>query len=106
MRFMLTLTIGLVGVGLVLMTLLETLLREWDPVVDIRRWWHEMAQSRTGSDSVRAEDILSELEGRRQNRYVYAARPPSRSIDRRREVLREMKAGDQRASSPKYVEAL
>jgi hypothetical protein len=105
MRFMLTLTIGLVGVGLVLMTLLETLLREWDPVVDLRRWWFELAHRHPGSQ-VRAEDILSELEGRRQGRYVYAARPPERAIDRRREVLRDMRAADQRVASPEYVEAL
>jgi hypothetical protein len=103
MRFMLTLTIGLVGVGVVLMTLLETLLHEWDPIVGMARWWRELAHSRTGAASVSAEDILSELEGRRQNRYVYAARPPSRAIDRRREVLRDMRTTDPRASSPEFV---
>ncbi len=102
MRFMLTLTIGLVGVGVVLMTLLETLLHDWDPVVDLRRWWFEMAHRHPGAQ-VRAEDILSELEGRRQNRYVYATRPPARAIDRRREVLRDMRAADQRVSSPELV---
>jgi hypothetical protein len=106
MRFMFTLTIGLAGVGVVLMTLLETLLHEWDPIVDMRRWWHEMSHSRPGSGSVRAEDILSELEGRRANRYVYATRPPAREIDRRREVLRDMRAADHRVASPDYVEAL
>ena len=105
MRFMLTLTIGLVGVGLVLMTLLETLLHDWDPVVDCRRWWYEVSHRHPGSQ-VRAEDILSELEGRRNNRYVYATRPPARSIDRRREVLRDMRAADQRVASPDIVEAL
>ncbi len=103
MRFMLTLTIGLVGVGVLLMTLLETLLHDWDPVVDLARWWRELAHSRTGAASVSAEDILSELEGRRQNRYVYAARPPARSIDRRREVLRDMRSTDPRVSSPEFV---
>jgi hypothetical protein len=102
-RFMLTLTVGLVGVGIVLMTLLETLLREWDPVVDMRRWWREISHRHPGSGSVRAEDILSELEGRRQNRYIYATKPP---VDRRREALREMRAADKRVSSPDYVEAL
>ena len=105
-RFMLTLTIGLVGVGLVLVTLLESVLREWDPVLDISRWWRELTQSRMGSESVRAEDILFELEGHREDRYVYATRPPARAIDRRREVLRDMRAADQRVSSPDFVEAL
>jgi hypothetical protein len=102
MRFILTLTIGLVGVGIVLVTLFETLLHDWDPVVDFRRWWHEVAHRHPGSQ-VRAEDILSELEGRRQNRYVYATKPPARAIDRRREVLRDMRAADQRVSSPEFV---
>lgn len=105
-RFMFTLTIGLVGVGLVLMTLLETLLRDWDPVVDLRRWWGEIAHRHPGAASVRAEDILSELEGRRRDRYVYATRPPARAIDRRREELRGMREADQRVASPDFVEAL
>lgn len=105
MRFMLTLTIGLVGVGVVLVTLFETLLRDWDPVVDLRRWWREVAHRHPGSQ-VRAEDILSELEGRRKGQYVYATRPPERAIDRRREVLRNMRQADQRVASPEYVEAL
>jgi hypothetical protein len=102
-RFMFTLTVGLAGVGLVLMTLLETLLKEWDPIVDLRRWWFEMAHRHPAADAVRAEDILSELEGRRKERYVYAARPPVREIDRRREVLREMQAADKRVASPEFV---
>ena len=104
-RFMLTLTIGLVGVGLVLVTLFETLLHDWDPVVAFRRWWREMAH-RTAAQSIRGEDILSELEGRRSSRYEYAARPPARAIDRRREDLRDMRASDKRVSSPDFVEAL
>jgi hypothetical protein len=98
-RFMFTLTIGLVGVGLVLMTLLETLLLQWDPVVDAKGWWKRFSHRPSGS--VRAEDILSELEGRRKGRFEQ--RP---AIDRRREVLRDMRAADQRVASPDIVEAL
>lgn len=101
-KFMFSLTVGLVGLSLVFVTLFETILREWDPVVDIRRWWTEMAH-RSPAGGVRAEDILSELEGRRQNRYVYATRPPTRAIDRRREVLRDMAAAPKRAASPEFV---
>jgi hypothetical protein len=103
-RFMVTLTIGLVGVGVVLMTLLETLLREWDPVLDLQRWWKDVSHRHPSAGSVSAEDILAELEGRRQNRY--AARPPARAIDRRREVLRDMREADERVASPDFVEAL
>jgi hypothetical protein len=105
MKFMITLTFGLLGVGVVLITLMETLLREWDPVVDFNRWWHDISH-RSHTGSVRAEDILSELEGRRQNRYVYATKPPAREIDRRREVLRDMREADKRVSSSDYAEAL
>ncbi len=106
MRFVLTLTIGLVGVGLVLMTLLETVLSAWDPVVDAGRWWRELAHRRAGAYSVRAEDILSELEGRHQNRFVYATRPPARAIDLRGEILRDIRAAGKRAPSPAFSEAL
>ena len=105
LRFMLTLTFGLTGLAVVLVTLFETILRDWDPVIDLRRWWHEAIHRHPGSQ-VRAEDILSELEGRRSGRFVYATRPPERAIDRRREVLRDMRAADQRVASPDYVEAL
>jgi len=103
-KFMLTLTIGLMGVGLVLVTVFETLLRDWDPVVEAKRWWRLYHRHHTAS--VSAEDILSELEGRRQNRYQYATRPPARAIDRRREDLLDMRAADKRVSSPDFVEAL
>lgn len=105
-RFVLTLAVGLVGVGLVLMTLLETLLSEWDPVVDAGRWWRELAHRRAGAYSVRAEDILSELEGRHQNRFVYATRPPARAIDLRGEILRDIRAAGKRAPFPDFSEAL
>jgi hypothetical protein len=104
-RFMLTLTTGLAGVGLVLVTLFETLFRDWDPAVDLRRWWRHYHRHQNTS-SVRAEDILSELEGRRKSRELYATRPPARAIDRRRVDLLDMRAADKRVSSPEFVEAL
>ncbi|MFI5362501.1 MAG: hypothetical protein ACHQ49_11070 [Elusimicrobiota bacterium] len=87
-RFMFTLAVGLAGVGIVLVTLLETLFHEWNPVVDFRRWWRDVSHRHHGAGSVRAEDILSELEGRRKKGDIYAARPPAR------------------APSPDFVEAL
>jgi hypothetical protein len=98
-KFMFTLTVGLVGVGLVLMTILETLLLEWDPVVDAKGWWKSFSHRSSGS--VSAEDILSELEGRRRGQFA-----PRPAIDRRREVLRDMREADDRVASPDIVEAL
>ncbi len=104
LQFMFTLTVGLAGVGLVLMTLRETLLSDWDPVADLQRWWRFHHYGRPNAGSVRAEDILSELEARRGGRYAPAT--PSRALDRRREVLRDMREADLRAASPRVVEAL
>lgn len=101
-KFMFTLTIGLVGLSLVLMTVLETLLADWDPVVDLRRWWRQYAH-RSGVESVRAEDILSELEGRGR---AGTPRLPERTIDRRRAVLRQADEVERRLAAPDPLEVL
>ena len=98
-KFMFTLTVGLVGVGLVMKTVLETLLHDWDPVVDARRWWKSHAHRSSAIEHVRAEDILQEIEGRRQG----APKPAGRAIDRRRESLRDMDEAESRLSSPAAV---
>ncbi len=96
-KFMFTLTVGLVGLSLVLMTVLETLLAHWDPVVDLRRWWRQYAHRSSGVEAIRAEDILSELEGRRG---AAAAREPERPIERRREALRRADEAERRLADP------
>lgn len=96
-KFMFTLTVGLVGLSLVLITVLETLLAHWDPVVDIRRWWRQTTHHRSTVDAVRAEDILSELEGRR---HGASARLYERPVDRRREALRQVNEAERRLSDP------
>lgn len=99
-KFMFTLTVGLVGVGLVMMTIFETLLADWDPVLDLRRWWKAYSHRHSGIESVRAEDILEAIEGRRGS-SVY--RTPVKAIDRRRESLRELAQAEERMSSPAGV---
>ncbi len=100
-KFMFTLTVGLVGVGMVLKTLLETILHEWDAVREIQNGWHALFHARPYADSVRAEDILMEVE------HGYAKRRmPERSIDRRREVLRDIREAEDRLSSPHAPEAV
>lgn len=103
-KFMFTLTVGLVGVGMVLVTLLETVLKEWDAVSEIQKGWHSLFHARPYADSVRAEDILMELQ---QNHNDYSKRRiPERSIDRRREALREVREVEDRLSHPSIPEAV
>jgi hypothetical protein len=102
-RFMVTLAAGLVGLAVTLKVLFETVLSDWDPVVAGRRWWRELSHSRAAVDAVRAEDILEEIEGRRHGRYESR---PADAIDRRRELLRDMRAADERVASTEPNEAL
>lgn len=99
-KFMFTLGVGLVGVGIVLTTLLETLLREWDAARDISRFFRTLTQGRPHVADVSAEDILLELEKGRAAESRYQRRAPAKSIDRRREALRDIREAEQRLSSP------
>jgi len=98
-KFMFTLTVGLVGVGMVLKTLLETILHEWDAVHEIRTGWNALFHSRPYADSVRAEDILMEIERDHDKRRL-----PELSIDRRRQALREVREAEDRLLSPPVAE--
>ncbi len=98
-KFMFTLTVGLMGVGMVLKTLLDTLLHDWDVVREIKAGWHALFHARPYADSVRAEDILMEIE-----RDHVKRRMPERSIDRRREALRNIREAEDRLSSPAISE--
>ncbi len=102
-KFLFTLTVGLTGLSLVLITLLETLLAHWDPLIDMRAWWRQALHHRSGVDNVRAEDILLGLESRRQGA---TARAYERPLDLRREVLRDVNEAERRLASPGVVEAL
>ncbi len=99
-KFMFTLTVGLVGVGMVLKTLLETLLHEWDVVRDAQVAWNSMFNARSHAE-LRAEDILMELERDQAKRLV-----PERSIDRRREALRGVREVEERLSLPSAPEVV
>ena len=98
-KFMFTLTVGLVGVGMVLKTLLETILHEWDAVSEIKAGWHSLFRARPYADSVRAEDILMEIERDHVKRSM-----PAHEIDRRREALRDLREAEDRLSSPRVPE--
>jgi len=101
-KFMFTLSVGLVGVGMVLITLLETIFHEWDAVRAFQAGWNSLFHARPYADSVHAEDILMELE----HHHNYSNRRlPVRSIDRRREALRSIREVEDRLASPQSSEA-
>lgn len=101
-KFVFTLSLGLIGLGMVLTTLLETLLHDWDAPREIRRWWRYLTHARTYASSVRAEDILLELEqGREEHRYERLL--PAGSIDQRRAEMRAIREAEERLASPSAV---
>jgi hypothetical protein len=100
-KFVFTLSVGLVGVGMVLKTLLETVLHDWDAVHALRHGWRAALKPRPYAESVRAEDILMEIERDHAKR-----RMPSGSLDSRREALRDVREAEDRLSSPNVPEAV
>ena len=101
-KFIFTLSLGLLGLGMVLTTLLETVLRDWDAPRELRRWWRHVTHARAHASSVRAEDILLELE-HAQKEHRYERRLPAGSIDRRREEMRAIREAEERLASPSAV---
>jgi hypothetical protein len=96
-RFLITLTIGLAGFGVVMTTLFETLLRDWDPSRALRVWWRTLTHSRSHASSIRAEDILEQLQTQRRDAYVSRVN----TIDRRREALRGVSEAEARLAAPR-----
>ncbi|OGS40595.1 MAG: hypothetical protein A2506_03380 [Elusimicrobia bacterium RIFOXYD12_FULL_66_9] len=101
-KFVFTLSIGLVGLGMVLTVLLETVLREWDAPREILRWWRHLTHGRAHASSIRAEDILLELE-HAQKEHRYERRLPAGSIDQRREEMRAIREAEERLAAPSAV---
>ena len=101
-KFIFTLSLGLLGLGMVLTTLLETLLHDWDAPREIRRWWRQLTHSRAHAPAVRAEDILLELE-HSQKEHRYERRLPAGSIGQRREEMRAIREAEERLASPSVV---
>jgi len=96
-RFLMTLTIGLAGVGVLMTTLFETILRDWDPARDLRAWWRLVTSSRSHAASIRAEDILQQLQAQRAGAYL----TPANTLDRRREALRAVGEVEARLAAPR-----
>jgi hypothetical protein len=96
MRFMTSLTFGLIGIGLVMKVLLDRVFHEWDAVADgvalAKRVW----RGRSMTTHLRAEDILMEAERSRSE-----SKPASsRLIDQRREQLNAMREVEIRLNAP------
>ncbi|MBI4371271.1 MAG: hypothetical protein HY552_03120 [Elusimicrobia bacterium] len=97
-RFVITAALGLAGLGMVLTTLFDGVLADWDLPRDLRQWWRRFSLLPHPGGSVRAEDILLEIElSQREGRYQ---RPPAASLDRRREALRDLREAEVRLSEP------
>jgi len=101
-KFMFALSIGLVGLGLVLTTMMETLFLEWDAPRELKRWWRRYTLARAHRELVRAEDILFELEKNYKD-HRYERPSADQTFDRRREALREVREVDERLASPQGV---
>ena len=85
-RFISTLAFGLIGLGLVLKVLLESLFNEWDAFNDIAAKIELACSGRSHVELIRAEDILMEAE--KKNSPIYS----TRLIDQRRRQINEIDA--------------
>ena len=84
-RFVTTLAFGLVGLGMVLMILLERVFHDWDAFADLSEWVRSWGEGRRAVAAARAEDLLLEIEKSKQPGLV-----TNSLIDIRREQLREI----------------
>ncbi|OGR46009.1 MAG: hypothetical protein A2X37_09490 [Elusimicrobia bacterium GWA2_66_18] len=96
-RFVFTLSIGLLGLGMVLTRTLETILHEWDAPRELNLWWRRLTQCHSHAADVRAEDILIELTYKERR---YERRSSAGSIGRRRKAMREVREAEDRLASP------
>jgi hypothetical protein len=92
-KFMITLSAGLAGLGMVLVIVMDTLLLDYDAPAALGAWMRE-ALSGKGLSSHRAEDVLMAMEKSKENA------PSLRLIDQRREALRELDSVERRLQGP------
>lgn len=78
LRFVTCLTVGLFGVSLVLMTVYDTLLQDWDVVKDVRLWAARVARKHRTRYTMMDEDRMNVAR-------AYAAKPnPQHQVALRR----------------------
>ena len=99
LKFMGTMAVGMLGIGLFIKVLLDKLFVDWDAFDDLEHYVKETYKGRRMHHVNLTEDILMEKE---------KARPyelSTRLIDKRREALREIDAVEHRLSGPVEVPA-
>lgn len=96
-KFMGTLALGILGVGLVLKILLETLFNEWDAINDLHDRFQAWISGKHQVELLRPEDILLEAEKRGEPRNS------SRLVDIRREQLRQLDEVDARLAKARQL---
>lgn len=97
MRFLLTLSFGLVGMGLVMKILLENLFHDWDAGAAFSKFLDKLVNGKPmATQSLRAEDLLMEAE---KNKDFVGS---SRLIDKRREQLNEINEVETRLNAPAF----
>lgn len=93
-KFMSSLAIGLMGVGLVLKVLLETIFNEWDAFNDVHARFQAYISGKHHVGLIRPEDILLEAENRN------ASTTSTRLLDQRRHRLKELDDVETRLNLP------
>ncbi|MBI5631017.1 MAG: hypothetical protein HY921_09050 [Elusimicrobia bacterium] len=86
LRFVITLSIGLVGLGLVLKVLLDELFSDWDLFGELGDWLRGTYQGRGLAHVERTEDVMLEIE---KSKVIPLS---TRMIEKRREQLEEIAA--------------
>lgn len=94
-RFVISLAIGLLGLGLVLKIVMDQLLTDWDAAAAIREWWRGRAAAKD-IRAERTEDVLLEIEKAKTTGVSM------RLIDRRREQLNELASVEKRLQMPHH----
>jgi hypothetical protein len=99
-KFMSALAFGIVGAGLVLKILLETIFNDWDIFTDLSQRARLYLQGKHQVELLRPEDILLEAEKRG------APKHSTRLVDLRREQLRELEEIDTRLARAREAAAV
>ncbi len=94
LKFVSTMALGMLGIGLLMKVLLDRLFVDWDAVEDLETYVKDTYRGRRMHHVHLTEDILMEKEKARPTELS------TRMIDKRREALREMDAVESRMHAP------
>ncbi len=99
LKFITTLTFGLLGIGLVLKVLLDGLFHDWDVGADFRAFTKRISRSKSQIFQ-KTEDVLIDLERDKPRELT------TRLVDQRRQELRELAQVEGRLHDPAVAAAL